>query len=502
MGNEQYPGDARAARRRVNPVIASLIFGCGILGLFWLNRDPSIQTSKALWIPVTWFLIVGSRAPSTWFQSPSPLSVGDQYLEGNPFERNLFSAILILALCVLFTRRQEIGKILTRNAPILLFISYCAISLLWSDYPGVGFKRWTKLVGDLAMVLIVVTDIDPNAAFDRLITRTGFLIVPISILFIRYFPELGRSYDGWSGAMHWTGVTTNKNTLGLICMIIGLGTLWRVARAFRSKKSKGRTRALTAHGTILLMVMYLLYEANSATSTSCFVLAGALIVAITSFRFARRPLAVQALALGILLLAASTAFFNVAGLVEQLGRNPDLTGRTTLWSIVLSQPVSRVFGAGYESFWLGDRLATIERLSGQTPNQSHDGYIEILVNLGWIGVTLLAFVIVTGYSKIIRAVRLDPETNCRMLAYFIAALIYNFTEAAFKMTDAVWICFVWSIVAASNATRVKNLTVMNVPGTSLTDGSVRGTGQRERLTAGGNGKPSRRPVGRALYGAS
>jgi O-antigen ligase len=146
------------------------------------------------------------------------------------------------------------------------------------------------------------------------------------------------------------------------------------------------------------------------------------------------------------------------------------TGRRDLWSTVLSQPVSRMFGAGYESFWVGNRLATIQRLAHQFANQSHDGYIEILVNLGWVGIAFLALLIVTGYRKITRAVRRDPETTCLRLAYFVAALTYNFTEAAFKMMDPVWICFVWAIVSASTASRLGHSKLIAKP--SITDGAV------------------------------
>jgi len=428
--------------------MASVVFAAGILGLFLLNRDPTVRTSKALWIPFAWLLIAGSRAPSAWFATQALPSADDMYLQGNPFERNLFSALLFLAALVLIARRRKVVEVLKGNAPILLFIFYCAVSVLWSDYPSVGFKRWTKLAGDLAMILIVATDINPSVAFDRLITRTGFLIVSISILFIRYFPEFGRSYEPWTGGMHWTGVTTNKNTLGLICMLVGLHAVWRIIRAFRSGKSKSRVRLLAVHSGMLLMVLYLLHEANSATSTSCFMLGSGLIIAIGSFRWARKPRMVHILALGAVLLAACAAFFNFAGLVEQLGRKPDLTGRTEIWSVVLSQPVSRLFGAGYESFWVGERLVTIQKLAHQFANQSHDGYIEILVNLGWVGIAFLSLLIVTGYRMITRAVRRDPVKNCLALAYFVAALTYNFTEAAFKMMDPVWICFVWAIVSA------------------------------------------------------
>jgi len=404
------------------------------------------------------------------------------YLDGNPFERNLFSLILLVALIVAFTRGSRIVKVLKGNWPLLLFIGYCAVSLTWSDYPSVGFKRWTKLVGDLLMVLIVVTDVDPSGAFDRLMSRTAYVIVPVSILFIRYYPELGRGYDPWTGTAHWTGVTQNKNSLGMICMIVGLAELWRVIRELRKEKADRRKGVLLANGVIVVFVVYLLHMANSATSTTCFLLAGSLMVAMSFSSVARKPVMTHLLTAGMISLAACAAFFDFAGLVQDLGRKADLTGRTLVWSAALSQPVSRLLGAGYESFWLGDRLANVEKITGVFLNEAHNGYIEILVNLGWVGVTLLALLILTGYWRISRAILRNPMADYRGLAFFVAAVIYNYTEAAFKMTVPVWICFVWAIVSASPAAALAYSGVTSteltsdVPGTQFRPGGLSARG--------------------------
>ena len=76
--------------------------------------------------------------------------------------------------------------------PILIFFPYCALSILWADYPLVAFKHWNKGIGDLVMVLVVLTDPEPAAAFKRLLSRLGFVLLPLSILFIKYYPSIGR----------------------------------------------------------------------------------------------------------------------------------------------------------------------------------------------------------------------------------------------------------------------------------------------------------------------
>ena len=89
---------------------------------------------------------------------------------------------------------------------------------------------------------------------------------------------------------------------------------------------------------------------------------------------------------------------------------------------------------------MGKRLEEITRINGGI-NQAHNGYIEVYLNLGWVGVSLLAVLLVAGYRKVIFGFRRDPEVCRIMLAYFLVGIVYNFTEGAFKMMSPVWISF-------------------------------------------------------------
>src|SRR6267143_5184419 len=212
--------------------IATVVYCLLILGLFWLDRDQNARTSKALWIPVVWVSLACSRSPGQWLQMnavPSP----DQVLEGSPFDRLSYMFLLAAGLIVLVTRGRRIGRFLRANPIILLFFLYCAVSFLWSDYPDVAFKRWTKALGDLVMVLIVLTDCEPTTALKRCLARTAFLLLPASILLAKYYPDLGRTYDRWEGTQFWTGVGTDKNMLGMTCLVFGLGSAWRFLQEFR-----------------------------------------------------------------------------------------------------------------------------------------------------------------------------------------------------------------------------------------------------------------------------
>jgi O-antigen ligase len=142
-----------------------------------------------------------------------------------------------------------------------------------------------------------------------------------------------------------------------------------------------------------------------------------------------------------------------------MGRNPTLTGRTEIWTTLLNFSGNPVFGTGFDSFWLGDRLrkiwATGSLMNGI--NEAHNGYIETYLNLGWIGVSLLAALIVTGYRNIIAAFRLDPSIARLKLAFFVVAVVYSFTEVGFRTTCTVWIAFLFAIMAVPKPPVFKRL---------------------------------------------
>lgn len=454
----------------MNSLIATAATMVLIAVLFAWDRDKKVRTSKVLWIPVFWIMIAGSRNVSEWLQMQGPSDGGNQYLEGSPIDRNVLAACEVIALVALMSGGRRAGKLLRENTPILMYFAYCGMSVLWADYPFVGIKRWIRAVGDVLMVLVVLTDPNWVAAFKRFLARAGFVLLPLSILFIRYYPDLGRAYGSSDGTLYWTGVSTGKNGLGMISQIYGLAALWRLLQVY-SGRDANRKRQLYANGALLLMAVYLLYESNSMTSLACFFMAAGLLIA-TNFRAVlRKPALVHAMVAAIVFISVGTLFFNMGGAALQtMGRDPTLTGRTDVWKMVLAFTVNPVFGAGYESFWLGDRLARIHVLNPGI-NQAHNGYIEVYLNLGIIGVGLIAIILVTGYRKVIAGLRWDPEIGRLRLAYFVVGVVYNCTEAGFKMMAAVWILFLLALFTpARMASRnVRTAAPQALPDESLAD---------------------------------
>lgn len=437
------------------PQIATLVYALGILGLFRLDRERTTEVSPALWIPVTWIFLASSRLVSEWLHPGLTLETPDQYLDGSPLDRFVMLGLFAAGIAVLLQRGRLTEKCLLANGPVLLFFLYGAVSVLWSDYPDVAFKRWIKASGNFVMVLVVATDPDPRAAVKHLFKRLGFLLIPLSVLFIKYYPDLGRGYDRWTWTPYYGGVTTTgKNGLGYVCLIFGLSSLWRFLETLMGEVPMRKAGALIAHGVVLAMTLWLFWMADSATSLACFLMAGGLMIYASLPGIAAKPSAMHFLLGTIVFLGLVGVLFNAGeSVVAAMGRDPTLTGRTLLWDELLRMTVDPLFGTGFESFWLGERTEVLWRKYWWHPNQAHNGYIEVFLNLGWVGVILLAGVMIWGYRGVVAKLRQDPELGRLSLAFFAAAVVYNLTEAAFKGLHVVWIVFLLAIIVVPGLSR-------------------------------------------------
>jgi exopolysaccharide production protein ExoQ len=476
----------------MNPSLASLICAGGIAGLFYLDRDNSVHTSKALWLPVVWIWIVGSRPVSAWF-GITPTGANVQ-LDGSPVDAAIFGVLLVAAIAVLIRRSGRIRAVLAANWPILIYFLYCLISVSWSYHPDVAFKRWIKAIGDLAMVLIVVTDGQPVAALRRLLSRVGFLLLPTSVLLIKYYGDLGRGYTPDGEPMN-TGVTTNKNMLGIILLVVSLGTVWRVLGLLRAKTEPNRGRHLLAQGALLAFAIWLLGLADCKTCISCFTLGSVLIVAANLPAFRGRPARVHALCLAMFLGGGVIMLFGgETGVVQALGRASNLSGRTAIWDAVIPAVPNPLVGAGFESFWISpgaEKVWSTLTLAGWwNPkvliNEAHDGYIEVYLNLGWIGVCLIALILISGYRRAGTALRRNTGLAGLMLAYITVTAVYSITEAGFRSLDPIWVFLLLAVIGAS--------VVAGLPGDEPQEVPASRSNTANRTPANSKVIPKREPV--------
>jgi exopolysaccharide production protein ExoQ len=488
------------------PQLAALVFYAGIIGLFLLDRDREIKASRDLFLPLIWLCLTSSRSLTEWLAiiqyGRPPAADQAMYVEGSPLDRNFLIALMVLAIVVL-VRRGRLVTLVRANLPIVLFLVYGAMSVLWSDFPDVTIRRWFRAVGCVLMVMVVLTERDRDSATRRLFVWTGFLLIPLSVLLVKYYPAIGRVYviaDLSTWLVSPVGVTTHKNSLGGICQVYGIAFLWSFLAAYRDRELLHRTRHLVAHTAGLVMVVWLFAQANSVTAQSCFLLAAAFLFATNIDSVARKRWLVHLLVLVLIAAPFATLFLGVGGSALQgMGRDSTLTGRTDIWARVIALVDNPLVGTGFESFWLGKRLDAMQRYQ-RGLNETHNGYLEIWVSLGWIGALLLAIMIVTGYRNIIACYRRDPDTGRLRLAYFVTVIVSSFTEAAFRTESISWIAFLLITMASPSLRSTRSLQLAKAVSEEMPLEPVAvGSGHQELSSQASSSDPAPHPPSSFMY---
>jgi exopolysaccharide production protein ExoQ len=433
------------------PPFATLICFVLIFYLFWIDQKSGQNKSHAIWIPFAWMVLAGSRSLSFWLNQGSNDISAEAYLEGSPLNRSVFIILIISGIIILVKRKLKWSELYHMNKWVWLFFIFGAISLIWSDFPLVAFKRWFKALGNVIMALIILTEKRPYIAFGTIIRRFAYFAVLLSVLLIKYYPELGREYT--RGFPMYSGIAGQKNQLGNLCLISGVYISWQILYKYKEEIKSVRTIQKLFYLVIIAMIVWLLYLSSSATSTAC------MIIALTLCFVARQPSVAckphRIMKIFIICLSIAGICELVFGLKEtvvtMMGRRPDLTTRVPMWNDLLSIVRNPFIGFGFESFWLGNRRIVMQEHWGNLI-QAHNGYLQVFLDLGYIGLTFVIMWIISGFIKIYHNLSIDYSVAVLRFCFIIIVALYNYTEA--------------TLFGASNMWLILCIGIMNVPSTN------------------------------------
>jgi len=428
----------------LTPYLAALLWLISLVAL--LAYDPARKPGTvALWIPTIWLVILGSRLPSQWLGGGGYSA--EALTEGNPVDRTIFLCLIFLSIALLAKRRFQWGVFFSSNPLMTLFLSYALLSVIWSDFPFVTFKRWFRDLGNYLVVLVPLAERAPTEAIVTVLRRLFYLLIPVNVLIVKYFPDIGRQFDPWSGAGFYCGAATSKNVLGIVCLISGLLFFWDALVTWGKRKEKRMKRLLAVDIAFVIMTLWLLNLSNSATSRLCLGV-GCLVIVVARTRFTRRnptPVKVLIPICFLVYLMLSLGFNFNAMIAQAVGRDPTLTHRTEIWGILVGMHTNPILGVGYETFWLGDRLDYIWRVFAPGLNEAHNGYLEMYLNLGLVGVLLLMGFLLSGYKLIWRRVVAGADIASLNLAVWSVMLFYNMTEVGFR-SGLMWLTVLFGMI--------------------------------------------------------
>lgn len=144
-----------------------------------------------------------------------------------------------------------------------------------------------------------------------------------------------------------------------------------------------------------------------------------------------------------------------------------MTDRTKIWAFVLGMHTNPLVGTGYQSFWLGPRLDYFWMHSGLGHlNEAHNGYLEVYLELGLLGVIVLLGFLFAGYRAICKGLTSRSDLAILALATWLTLLFYNMSEAAFE-NGLLWTMLMFGAIALPKRARER------VPAKAASDESAR-----------------------------
>lgn len=368
-------------------------------------------------------------------------------VDGNPALRRVTIAAGAVSLLLCAIRWRSWWRVARRDSWTLLLVGLALLSLLWSELPEVSLRRGLVLLSTSAFGVFLAARYSPPALLRVLAAVLGASAL-LSLFFALALPSMGVASGVHRGA--WQGVYTQKNTLGIMMAVSTLVFLlaWRQA---------SRRRWLLAIGASLSAL--LLVRSTSATSL---VIVATVLVLLPLFRLlrSRHSLAVPTLIFAVLLMGgvATMALVNREAVLNALGRDPTLTGRTELWRSVLQEGSQRPWlGHGYSAFWMGAEspgVAIWRAVGWEAPN-SHNGYLDLWLELGLVGLGLFALSLLMGGIRAIRLARsVDGAAALWPLVYLSAFVLYNMTEGIILSSSTLlWVLYVASVASAATYAR-------------------------------------------------
>jgi exopolysaccharide production protein ExoQ len=344
-------------------------------------------------------------------------------------------AVMLLSCTIATIALGPVRRINTMviGAPVLAVAGWWMASFLWSadDY---GWRRDTQTFIPLLVGVVVIAGLLPTAAFQRGLVAGCY----VAILYTLYrlvadpFTAMGNLDDvpGWRGGF------IHKNAMAPFMLFAAL-----VFACFE-RSGLRRNLALATAGALVVM-------AQSRTSLA----AGLVVLAVCLFLW-RHSVATVSSRATLGLAAMSTAL--VGGLVaassfpsllELAGKDATLTSRTDIWDGVWRAILERPWlGYGPGGVWVdlaAEPARSILRDLGFVVYHSHNGFLEVTLQLGLIGLGIVIWLMVSTLRLGLGSLRVQPDLAVFTAGFVLLITLLSITEVA---TFGIWLV----ILSATN----------------------------------------------------
>jgi O-antigen ligase len=402
-----------------------------------MERKQNPTVSFTLWLPTLWVLLTASKPLSAWFGV-----YGADIESGSPLDRVVLLTFFFAAMAILAVRGFDWGSAFRENPWLMLLIFFELVSICWSDIPYVSFKRWIRVGTVVPMAFIVLSEKYPRQALQSIFRRTVYILIPFSVLLVKYFLAYGVDFNRWTGDPMWVGVALQKNGLGRLCLFAAFFLIWTLIRRWKKRDIPVVKYQTYIEVFLLLLTLWLLRGPRGGGYPATAI--GALVLGLTALffllRLRRRRVfltagIMYALVIGLVFVGTLTPLVHgstVSSMTSVFGRSENFTGRTDIWDVLMKHVMqSPILGHGVGGFWTTDAVGEVFGV-----NEAHNGYLDILLHYGFAGLLLFTAFLLSICRKAHRELAFDYDWGSLWICFLLIALIHNFTESSIHLLSS------------------------------------------------------------------
>ena len=359
------------------------------------------------------------------------------------------STLLFLAPWLVIVLRRPNAAIggVYLNWPLLMLPVLATVSVLWSDYPEWSLRAGIQFIVTIVIGIVAASCIKPRDALSALMSALTLVAV---------LSELQSAASGSILALFGSKNYFSLCIALLIVASIGVALDRSQHPVFRAV---GMLAAALSPG--------LLMQGNSLGATFAAGIAASVMLGI--FVITKFPVKNRAALFGLfafifawVLVLASTVFENATDVLPLLGKEATLTGRTVLWdAAMVSFPKHPFLGVGFQAFWQvgnwpAEQLWLYSHIPGKSGFHFHNTYLQILVDLGLVGLFALVATFAVIIARILHLVAFFQPGPEQVFA--IGIFVFFFMRTTLEV-DLLWqfqvpsvlICMVWAYMRPASA---------------------------------------------------
>ena len=328
--------------------------------------------------------------------------VADAVAEGSLLRRLALPMMAFLGvLCLIRYRRQRLNINGLVGWSLVAFFLWMIASILWSTDPDLTGRRLFAYA-----CLMICAFGFTTIAFERLpqfVTMFCGLNLALGVL---AEIVLGTFHPGMAEYRFGGAVHPNLQGVNISLLILALSSFLG--------ENTGTQRRLAAVGLVCAGFFLLLTQSRTSLGALCLTLL--LIFSIKAIRehgLGSLALPITVLSLlgslllivGILIPEASSSHLATGVITTQRdsGDPTSLTGRVDVWETLIDYAAQRpILGFGHDAFWSSAHIEEVSSIDQWLINQAHNSYLELLLNLGVVGLCLYTFTLVGAWLICLR----------------------------------------------------------------------------------------------------